>query len=190
MTEMYNPSPARLEMFWNSFQQLFIDLYGSRLSTVAAINGHAPAAGCMIALACDYRVMGDKAGVIGLNETTFGIVPPPWLAGLMIRTVGFRKGEMALSLGTLLQPHEAFEVGLVDKVVMQDDVFSASRRVVKEWAKIPSHARGACKSLTRKQYIDELVDTRNDDLDFFRNYIMNEKIQNGLGAYLQSLQKK
>ena len=75
--ELVEPDHKRLARFWNSLQQIFIDLYGSRLATVAAIQGHAPAAGCFLAMACDYRIMsaGNKNHVptIGLNETQLGI---------------------------------------------------------------------------------------------------------------------
>jgi 3,2-trans-enoyl-CoA isomerase len=50
LTELYKPDADRLPKFWESTQQVYIDLYGSRLATVAAIAGHAPAAGCMLAL--------------------------------------------------------------------------------------------------------------------------------------------
>lgn len=50
---------------------MYLDLYGSRLATISAIQGHAPAAGCFIAMACDYRIM--SGGSIGLNETKLGI---------------------------------------------------------------------------------------------------------------------
>ena len=35
-----NPDPDRLDKFWASLQQGFLDLYGSRLATIAAIEGH------------------------------------------------------------------------------------------------------------------------------------------------------
>lgn len=83
ITELVAPDKDRLLKFWNSLQQVYIDLYGSRLATVAAIQGHAPAAGCFLAMACDYRVMsaGDintdtnkkHVPTIGLNETQLGI---------------------------------------------------------------------------------------------------------------------
>jgi 3,2-trans-enoyl-CoA isomerase len=77
LTELYKPDPSRLPKFWESFQQLYIDLYGSRLAIIAAMNGHAPAAGCMLALSSDYRIM--SKGKIGLNESKLGICAPPWL---------------------------------------------------------------------------------------------------------------
>ncbi len=191
LTELYQPSPERLNKFWTSFQQLFIDLYGSRLATVGAINGHAPAAGCMIALSCDYRIMADSGGaVIGLNESKFGIVAPPWLGQLMLRTVGFRTGEMALALGTLFQAQDALNVGLVDRVVKQQELMNECQKVAEEWGSIPSHARESCKLLARKEFIDDLIQNRDKDLAYFCNFITNEKVQMGLGAYLESLKKK
>jgi len=63
----------RLRDFWTSFQQLYLDLYGSRLACIAVIEGHAPAAGCMLALSCDYRIMKHTPkSTIGLNETKLG----------------------------------------------------------------------------------------------------------------------
>lgn len=40
INELISPSDERLPKFWNSLQQVYIDLYGSRLATVAAIQGH------------------------------------------------------------------------------------------------------------------------------------------------------
>ena len=55
--ELSNPDKSRLDQFWNSLQECFMNLYGSKLATIAAIEGSAPAAGCMLAMACDYRTM-------------------------------------------------------------------------------------------------------------------------------------
>lgn len=102
-------------------QQVYLDLYGSRLATVAAIQGHAPAAGCFLAMACDYRVMfegtsADRVPTIGLNETQLGIAAPFWMGQMLVRTIGFRQAELALALGTLFTPKLALSVGLVDEV--------------------------------------------------------------------------
>jgi len=202
LTELHNPNPKRLPQFWNSFQQLFLDLYGSRLAVVCAIEGHAPAAGCMLAMACDYRVMascsggGDEkgkhgvVGTIGLNEAMFGIAAPPWLGQLMIRTIGFRKAEEALSLGKLFTPDEALNLGLVDKIVAKDLVLEFSHEIATSWAKIPAQARVASKMLARKEYIDDLIVKRAQDTEIFCTFIQNDVVQAGLGAYLGSLRNK
>merc|ERR1712183_590571 len=79
ITELYKPDPNRLPEFWKSFQQLFIKLYGSRLATIAAIEGSAIAGGCMLAMSCDYRIISSNKITIGLNETKLGIAAPFWM---------------------------------------------------------------------------------------------------------------
>lgn len=190
LNELYNPDPDRLPKFWDSFQQLFIDLYGSRLATVAAIEGHAPAAGCMLAICCDYRVMTDQKGRIGLNETLLGIAAPPWLGQAMVNTIGMRNAELSLGLGLMYSPQEALSIGLVDKVVPADSVMPNAMSEAAKWAKIPAQARVASKLLTREKYIDRLEATRAKDNDDFCTFIRNEQVQNDLGRYLEGLKRK
>jgi 3,2-trans-enoyl-CoA isomerase len=104
----------------------------------------------MLALSCDYRIMGEKGGKIGLNESQLGIVAPPWLGQQMIDTVGRRETEKALALGTLYAPSEALAIQLVDEVVDQQQVREAAVRAASQWAKIPPPARVASKLLLRK----------------------------------------
>ena len=190
LKELHNPDPERLPKFWDSFQQLFIDLYSTRLATVAAIEGHAPAAGCMLAICCDYRVMTDQKGRIGLNETLLGIAAPPWLGQAMVNTIGMRNAELSLGLGLLYSPQEALDIGLVDKVVPADAVMPNALDEAAKWAKIPAQARVASKLLTRQEYIDGLEATRAKDNDDFCAFIRNEQVQNDLGKYLEGLKKK
>lgn len=67
--EMYQCKRDRCAHFWHTFQEFFIKLNGSNKVFISAINGHAPAGGCMIALCCDYRIMVNGPYVIGLNES-------------------------------------------------------------------------------------------------------------------------
>jgi 3,2-trans-enoyl-CoA isomerase len=187
LTELYKPDADRLPKFWESTQQVYIDLYGSRLATVAAIAGHAPAAGCMLALCCDYRIM--SGGSIGLNESKLGIVAPPWLAKQYIDTIGHRRAELALSLGTLYNHKEALAVGLVDDVQRANIVDHAKKQAA-EWIRIPPPARIAVRKLTRQAQIDHLLATREADTEHFCSFVTNEKTQRNLGAYLESMKKK
>ncbi|EOD38297.1 dodecenoyl-CoA isomerase [Emiliania huxleyi CCMP1516] len=53
----HKPDPDALADYWTAVQELWLALWTSDLATVAAISGHCPAGGCMVALACDARVM-------------------------------------------------------------------------------------------------------------------------------------
>jgi len=191
--ELHKPDPERLPEFWSSFQQLFIDLYGSRLACIAALEGHAFAGGCMLAMSCDYRVMSTPntgKGLIGLNETKFGIVAPSWMADLMVRTVGYREAEKALSLGHSYDADEAIGVGLVDEIVPKDQVLDRSKAVAAKWARIPPHARFASKKLMRRNLIDKLKANRKQDIDTFCSFVQNDLVQNNISIYLENLKKK
>ena len=187
--EMHNPDEARLTEFWKSFQQLFLNLYGSRLACIAAIDGHAPAAGCMLALSCDYRIMKENPKfTIGLNESKLGIVAPPWLGQQLMDTVGRRRTEIALSLGLLYNPQQALEIQLVDEVV--NDVQARATEVAKEWVSIPASARVLSKLLSRQDRLDTLRSNLQGDLDSFLSIILNESTQKNISAYLQLLAAK
>jgi 3,2-trans-enoyl-CoA isomerase len=188
LTELYKPDADRLPKFWESFQQVYIDLYGSRLATVAAMGGHAPAAGCMLAMSCDYRIM--SGGSIGLNESKLGIAAPPWLANQYIDTIGKRPAELALSLGTLYDHKEALAMGLIDDVHDRASIVEHAKKQAAEWVRIPPPARVAVKQLTRKAQIDHLLATREADNEHFCSFVTNEMAQRNLGAYLGSLKKK
>jgi Delta3-Delta2-enoyl-CoA isomerase len=200
LTELYKPDPVRLPEFWMSFQQLYLDLYGSRLSTIAAIAGPAPAAGCMLALSCDYRIMTDHPKcTIGLNESQLGIVAPPWLAQQYIDVIGKRQAELALLLGTLFPPQRALQIGLVDDLVVlssndddtsNDKVQEVAQRKAAEFIRIPPKARVAAKELTRGAQIGKLRDHREEDTEFFSSFVTSDTVQKTLGSYLEMLAKR
>ena len=67
--EMYQCKQDRVKQFWSALQDFWLKLYGSNKIFIAAINGHSPAGGCLIAMSCDYRIMAKGPYKIGLNET-------------------------------------------------------------------------------------------------------------------------
>ena len=191
-TELYKPDHDRLPEFWRSFQQLFLDLYGStKLTTIANIEGAAPAGGCMLALSCDFRIVDackNSRATIGLNESHLGIVAPPWMCQQYIDVLGHRQAELALISGRLFSPTEALKMGLVDELVEDNDgVSKASIARAKELVKIPKGAKAAVKQLTRMPLVNSLTADREKDVDFFCNFVTSENVQIAIGRYLEAL---
>ena len=144
----------------------------------------------MIAMSCDYRIMGDKSGGIGLNETMLGIAAPKWMAELMVRTIGFRQSELALARGTIFKPMDALQIGLVDQVIVNDDIMKKAREQAIIYSKISNEARVVSKLNLRQKYVDEFWRSRDEDLNFFCKFLLNDQVQETIGLYLQSLKKK
>ncbi|GFS41864.1 hypothetical protein TNIN_182341 [Trichonephila inaurata madagascariensis] len=78
INELYKPPEEKLKLYWKAFQNLWKTLYSTPLITIAAVNGHAPAGGCVLTLSCDHSIMVKSGGFIGLNETLLGLAAPKW----------------------------------------------------------------------------------------------------------------
>lgn len=83
------------------------------IPTVAAVGGHAFAAGCTLALAHDYRVMNSKRGYMCMNEIEFGAPIPSGMLGV-IQSVATKAAQRKLLLEAhRFTAHEAEAYGLV-----------------------------------------------------------------------------
>lgn len=190
ITEMYKPQGDRLREFWTTLQDAWISLYGSPYPTVAVINGHSPAGGCLLAMSCEYRIMAQNF-TIGLNETQLGIIAPTWFIDTMQHTIGSRQTELALTLGRLFKTDEAHAIGLVDKVVGgKAEGLQAANEFLQQFSRIPPMARTLTKHAMRKGALDRLIANRENDIKIFVDYINQEKVQMGIHMYLESLKKK
>ncbi|XP_045463697.1 enoyl-CoA delta isomerase 1, mitochondrial-like [Harmonia axyridis] len=189
LLELYKPQKDRVKQFWTALQDCWINLYGFSAPTVACINGHAPAGGCLLSLSCEYRVM-LKEKTIGLNETKLGLVAPPWFISTMMNVIGRRQTELALTSGRMFTTEEASKIGLIDEIAENsEEAMIKCRAFLQLFEKISPSARAATKNMIRKKTIQDLVKNKEADLNLFCDIVMQEKVQQGLGLYLQSLKK-
>lgn len=112
--------------------------------TAAAVNGHAIAGGCIMAMCCDYAVATDSPKArIGLNEVAIGLRFPPGLLNFVRASISPQHiDEVVLGAG-LHTPDNAARLGLV-QAVSADPVADASRQLGK-LAKHPAQAYRATK---------------------------------------------
>ncbi|XP_039301623.1 enoyl-CoA delta isomerase 1, mitochondrial-like [Nilaparvata lugens] len=137
--EMYKPDPTRVKDFWTTLQDTWIKLYTTSFPTVAVINGHSPAGGCLLALSCEYRIIVGPKNTIGLNETKLGIIAPRWFQDSMRNVIGERQAELALTTGKMFTADEALKVNLVDEVVAsKDEATGRAIAFLSQFAKITS----------------------------------------------------
>ena len=193
ITEMYKPTEERLRLFWTSLQTMWKTLYQTPLISIAAINGHSPAGGCLLALSCDHSIMVKNRATIGLNETMLGIIAPKWFRQMYINTLGFRVAEHALKLGKLFTAEEALQLHIVDELVdSPSDLNEKCQSEIDKWLKIPDTARRLTKLSLRKPYVDELTTYELQEVEDIVKFVFNEETQNMLAAYMKSLkgQKK
>jgi len=137
-----------------SFTALYRQLFSHPKPLVAALNGHAVAGGCMLALACDTRIMASGKAKIGLNEIGFGSSVFAGSAEMLAFWLGPRRAEEILLRGMLYTADEAQSIGLVDAVVPEGELIEAARKLVQQHASKEPAAFRSIKALLRKPVID------------------------------------
>ncbi len=111
-----------MSQVWSDFFALLSGIAASPIPTVAAITGHSPAGGTVIALNCDYRVMAEGPFKLGLNETQVGLALPPAILGSLQRLIGRHAAERHIVAGNMIDAAQARAVGLVDELVAPESV--------------------------------------------------------------------
>jgi enoyl-CoA hydratase/carnithine racemase len=112
--------PAELEPFMAEVHALLGRLLGAGVYTVAAIQGHCFAAGAMLALAHDQRVMRVDRGFLCLPEIDIDIPFTPGMSALVQARMRPQVAHMAMSAGRRYGGKDAQEAELVDEAVAEE----------------------------------------------------------------------
>lgn len=106
---------------------------------IAAICGPALGGGCEMALACDFRIMGERAK-IGLPEVGLGIMPGAGGTQRLVRLIGSSRAKEMIMLGRNLEASEALSYGLATAVVPDAEVMSEALAMAKKLCEKPASA--------------------------------------------------
>ena len=173
---------------WTAFFAAARALAGCPVPVVAALAGHSPAGGCVLALCCDYRIMADGPYRIGLNETQVGLVAPEGIQALMARAVGAHRAERLLVAGAMVESAQALRIGLVDEVTGIDDVATRARVWLQELLQLPQGPMLETRRIARADVAACLRDERIDLPRFVAGW-MQPDTQAALRAMLARIGK-
>jgi len=152
---------SAMASLWREFYGLLGTLARSPIPIAAAITGHAPAGGAVLALFCDWRVMAEGDYKIGLNEVQVGIQLPPILMKALRRMVGPREAEHMAVEGSLISPQDARRIGLVDELAPAGQVLNRALEWCQRILALPPEAMSG----TRREARADLVKFFEEDLE-------------------------
>jgi 3-hydroxypropionyl-coenzyme A dehydratase len=113
---MVNIDPMQAERYATSAQDIINRIDRLEKPVIAAVNGFALGGGCELAMACDIRIASSNAK-IGQPEVTIGI-PPGWGGTQrLMRLIGPAKAKELIFTGKMITADEAYQIGLVNKVI-------------------------------------------------------------------------
>ncbi|KFN41312.1 enoyl-CoA hydratase/isomerase family protein [Arenimonas oryziterrae] len=180
---------AGLAGCWGKFFEAARALARSPVPVVAAIAGHNPAGGCVLALCCDYRVMARGPFRIGLNETQVGLAVPEAIQYLMRRVIGAHRTERLVVAGAMLESEQAHAIGLVDELTDAGEVVTRAVVWLEELLKLPSSPMLATRAIARADIIGALDAFADADLARFLDGWSSPDSQAALQSLLARLKK-
>ncbi|TDO21508.1 enoyl-CoA hydratase/isomerase family protein [Pedobacter duraquae] len=190
LIELYGYTEQEAKTFWDLFLKFIANITSFRKPMVAAINGHSPAGGCVIAMACDTRVMAEGKFIIGLNEVPVGIIVPHSIFELYSFWIGKANATRSLLEGKLFSPEEALSIGLVDEVVRQESIQTAAERRIRKYMAFEPNTWQQSKLNIRKELIAATAADQSEMLELMLKQWWSPATRTILKTIIDNLQKK
>jgi enoyl-CoA hydratase/carnithine racemase len=152
---------------------------------VAAITGYALGGGCELALTADFRVCGDNAK-LGQPEILLGVIPGAGGTQRLARLVGPAKAKDLVFTGRFVDAAEALAIGLVDRVVAPDDVYSTAVEMAGRYAEGPALALRAAKLAIDGGLDGDLASGLRLETQLFTSLFATEDRAIGMASFVEN----
>ncbi len=187
LLQLDRPAIRRL---WESLYGVLRNLAASRIPIAAAITGHSPAGGAVLAIYCDYRIMAGGDFRIGFNEVPVGLPMPAAIHQCIALVLGPRTAERLCVTGQLMPPAEAARIGLVDEVVPPERVIERAVEWCQGLLKLPPRAMALTRQTARAGLVRRMDEGLAGELDLLMDHWFHDEAQAALRAVADRLKKK
>lgn len=154
------------------------------LPVVASLHGPVAGAGMSVALACDL-VIASRDVQFSFGYTQIGASPDLGLSWSLPRVVGLRQAMGIALLGENLSADRALELGIVNRVVQEEDLANATDALMNELASGPTIAYGETKRLLRAASGRSFEQQLSEELGAFRNCVASDDFVQGVSAFIE-----
>jgi len=150
------------------------------IATIAAVNGLAFGGGCELAMACDVRIAA-RSALFGQPEVKLGIIPGFGGTQRLPRLVGVNKALEMNLVGDPVLAEEAFELGLVNRVVEDHELLDTALAWARKLAAQAPLAVGQIKRVSGAGDLDEGIDAEKRA---FAEVFASTDAREGIAAFL------
>jgi enoyl-CoA hydratase/3-hydroxyacyl-CoA dehydrogenase len=164
----------------HSAHALFRELETKGVATIAAVNGLAFGGGCELAMACDVRIAAQSA-IFGQPEIKLGIIPGFGGTQRLPRLVGENKALEMNLIGDPVGADEAFEFGLVNRMVPDHELLDTALAWARKLAESAPLALAEVKSVAAAGDLDEGIEKEKAA---FARVFASEDGKEGISAFL------
>jgi Delta3-Delta2-enoyl-CoA isomerase len=180
--EFLTYSKEAFASYLTKFSDLCTGLFLYSKPVVASLNGHTIAGGCMIAVACDYRIMVSGKAKISLNEITFGSSVLSSSVEMLKNAVGSKNAEYVLKSGAMFSAEEANQLGMIDAVTPEENLPAKTSAVARDFVQKDPVAFRSIKNLLRQPVAVKIREKEADSILEFVDIWYSERTRGNLQA--------
>jgi enoyl-CoA hydratase len=151
---------------------------------IAAVNGLAAGGGCELALACHLRIASETAR-FSLPETKLGVIPAYGGTQRLARVVGSSRALQMMLTGAEARADEALRLGLVNRVVAQEQLLMEAETLAREITKLAPLAIRACLEAVIRGLSLPLEEGLELEAELFSRLFASDDMREGTCAFLE-----
>ena len=186
--ELLGQERSAIHSFWSALFEFSKALATSPVPVVAALAGHSPAGGAVLAAHCDYRIAAEGGVKIGFNEVQVGLPLPSTIIRVFQELVGVRIARQLGTRGQLVEMEEARRIGLIDELVAPGQVTGRAVEWLRALLELPPVAMNRTRLAGKTRLIRALTEAR--DVDQVTEDWFSPETQRAMRALVDSLKNK
>lgn len=191
LIELISYDKEKMSKFFRSFGMLYGQLLRFKKPLIAAITGHSPAGGCVLAVTCDNRYMaeGEKFR-IGLNEVAVNVQISQDLTEVYSFWLGTGLAHRYILEGKLLDGNEAVAAGLVDELLPMEEVLPRAEKQMQLYLMADEDIWLNTKQKLRKHLLNNLETAPENAMNEAAELWWKPEIRAKMMAYVESFSNK
>ena len=180
---MVDLTPLQAKIFAEYGHNLLNKIEASRISFIAAVNGYALGGGCEVMMACDIAIASTKAK-LGQPEINLGISPGFGGTQRLTRHIGRMRAKELLLTGDNITAEEAYQLGLVNKVVEPEALQEEAMKLAKKIASKSNVQISFIKALVNKGADVDLATANYLEISYFSSSFSTHDQKEGMKAFI------
>jgi enoyl-CoA hydratase len=184
ITHMIGLNPLQAKEFSRNGQDLLFRLGKLPIPVIACVNGFALGGGCEIAMACDFIYASENAK-FGQPEINLGLIPGFAGTQRLSRLAGKAIAKEICMTGGMINAQEAKQIGFVNKVFPQDELWEATMKTANLIAKKGKVALKAIKECIDRGFDVDLMDGCYMESEAFGLIFTSPDSKEGMSAFLE-----
>ena len=187
--EMSTLTPEEGEAFGKKGNDVFRKIETFPIPVIAAVNGFALGGGNEICMSCDIRICSDNA-IFGQPEAGLGITPGFGGTQRLARLVGMGRAKEMIFACQNIDAAEAYRIGLVNKVVPQEELMATAKKLAGKIARNASYAVAIAKAAINNGYDMDIKNAVEYEANLFGMTCSTHDKTEGMTAFLEKRKEK